>query len=74
VESVLPRFIINTINTGKAAGLIYFLQSRTLGVVGTPFNSTIQEIKQRGHLQCGIADISNFAKFNQTTMEWSALE
>ena len=75
LESIVPRSSLNQINQGQS-GLIYSFPFGTLGVVGSnPHeNGTIDEIKRRGHLRCGIFNIASFGDFNRTTKEWNGMD
>jgi len=75
LESIVPRGSLNTINNGSS-GLLYAFPYGTLGIVGpSPAHAgTIQEIKRRGHVRCGIAASASFADFNRTTREWSGFD
>ena len=75
LETLLPRQPINMINEGNSA-LIYahpFGDASTLGRA-TPSDSTLELIRRRGWLRCGVRRLVGFAEFDTLTQEWSGLD
>jgi len=75
LQILVPRSDLNTINNGTS-GLIYsfpFGSLLTVGKVPSP-GGTIDAIRTRGHLKCGITSRASFGVFNTVQRDWSGLD
>ena len=75
LEPLLPRQPVNRINEGDSP-LMYahpFGHVSTLGMT-PPKDCTLELIRQRGWLRCGVRRLLGFAEFDTLTQEWSGLD
>lgn len=74
LAELIPRGGLNRLNNGDSGRIL----SHPFGAVEAegpePFSGTLHEIKQRGHLNCGITRRAGFGEFDGTTFEWSGLD
>jgi general L-amino acid transport system substrate-binding protein len=75
LESIVPRVNLNTINNGTS-GLIYSFPFGSLLTIGpSPIpGGTIEAIRKRGHLKCGITTQPSFGDFDRTNRVWSGFD
>ncbi|KAI2496977.1 general L-amino acid-binding periplasmic protein AapJ [Fragilaria crotonensis] len=75
LQKIVPRSTLNTINNGTS-GLMYsfpFGSVLTVGKGPVP-GGTLEAIRQRGHLKCGIAITGSFGDFDKSTRSWSGFD
>lgn len=75
LEPLVPRQEINKINTGNQP-LIYSYPfgNRLANGPAPPDASTLELVRNRGWLRCGVGSLAGFAEFNTVTQEWSGLD
>lgn len=72
MEALVPRGGLNLINSGKS-GLIYSFPFGALDTEGVYVNGTIEQIRDRGFLKCGV-DSTSFATFSQENLTWTGYD
>ncbi|CAB9520747.1 Putative amino-acid ABC transporter-binding protein YhdW [Seminavis robusta] len=73
--SIIPRGGLNVINAGTS-GLIFSTPFGSLDVMGpgpVP-GGTLDKIKKRGHLNCGITRRAGFGVFNTEKLKWEGFD
>lgn len=75
IESIVPRSILNTINNGTS-GLMYSFPFGSLLTVGKGpvAGGTLEAIRKRGHLKCGIGTTGRFGDFDRPSRSWSGFD
>ena len=78
LDGVIPRTGLNSLNLNGSTGLLYSLpfgvseEDRGPGPVQ---GGTLQAIRDRGYLRCGlISNVTGFAKFDTFSQEWTGLD
>ena len=77
LEPILPRPVPNYINNGTGTtGLIFSFPYGSLEPIGEgpTLNGTLETIRERGLLRCGISGLVIFAHFDDATQTWSGKE
>lgn len=74
LQRIVPRQAINMINDGTQP----LISSRPFGSISTfgpfpPASSTLEMIRSRGFLRCGVQRAPGFSNVNTTTQRWSGL-
>lgn len=72
MEALVPRDGLNLINVGNS-GLTYSFPFGALGTEGVYVNGTIDLIRERGFLNCGVG-ATGFATFSQENLTWTGYD